>query len=172
MFSLSLLNMYVVINTLAHEVFFSTPLQIPPRKHQRGYRNLWNDRNMWRWKYPNAYQMPGLRFESFAQNRHRDILQRIMNAPEEDRYLSPWDGHLSKLVVQAADDVYDAQACSTWRHTFVRNAGSPIIRIANWTINSVPLDKTTWSSEDWIMVCGKWLRACLALMILVRPCLK
>ena len=127
---------------------------------------------MWRWKYPNAYQMPGLRFESLAQNRHKDILQRILNAPEEDRYLSPWDGHLSKLVVQAVDDVYDAQARSTWRRTFVRNVSSPIIRIANWAINSVPLDKTTWSSEDWLMVCGKWLPACLALMILVRPCLE
>src|SRR2546430_17409508 len=37
------------------------------------------------------------------------ILQRILNGPEEDRYLSPYDGHLSKLVVQAVDDVYDCQ---------------------------------------------------------------
>ena len=98
-------------------------------------------------------------------------MQRILDAPEEDLYLSPWDGHLSKLVVQAVDDVYDAKAGSTWRRTFVRNVSSPMIRVANWAINSVPLDTTTWSSADWVLVCGKWLPACIALMILVSPCL-
>jgi hypothetical protein len=99
-------------------------------------------------------------------------MQRILNGPEEDRYLSPYDGHLSKLVVQAVDDIYDCQARSTWRRTFVRNVGSPILRVANWAINSVPLDRTTWTSEDWQMVCAKWLPACLALMFLVCPCLE
>jgi hypothetical protein len=149
---------------------FSKIPQNPPRKRQRGYRNLFNDRNMWRWKYPNAYQMPGLRFESFEPHRHRDILQRILNAPEEDRYLSPWDGHLAKLVVQVVDDVYDVSAKSTWRRTFIRNVGSPIIRIANWAIDAVPVDNKTSSTEDWLVVGFKWVAACMALMILVRPC--
>ena len=138
-----------------------------PRKDQRGYGNLQNARNQWRWKYPNAYQMPGFRSEPPRDIRHRDCLQRVLNAPEEDRYLSPTDGHLAKLVVQAADDVYNAQAKSTWRRTFVRNVSSPMLRVANWAIGSVPPDITTWTFENWLVVSGKWLLTSLALMILV-----
>lgn len=117
--------------------------------------------------------MPGLRFESYELIRHRDVLQRVLDSPEEDRYLSPTDGHLSKLVVQAVDDVYDAQARSTWRRTFVRNVSPPMVRIANWAINSVPLEKAHWSGEDWLLICAKWLPACILLMCVVRsppPC--
>ncbi|ERF72849.1 hypothetical protein EPUS_04284 [Endocarpon pusillum Z07020] len=137
---------------------------VPPRKYQRGYWNIWNDRNMWRWKFPNAYQMPGLRFESYELIRHRDVLQRVLDSPEDDRYLSPTDGHLSKLVVQAVDDVYDTRARSTWRRTFMRDVSPLMVRIANWAINSVPLDKAHWSGEDWALVSAKWLLACVLLM--------
>ena len=112
--------------------------------------------------------MPGLKFESYELIRHRDILQRVLDSPEEDRYLSPTDGHLSKLVVQAVDDVYDTQARTTWRRTFVRNVSPLMVRIANWAINSVPLDKALWSGEDWALVCAKWLLACVLLMGVVR----
>lgn len=96
-------------------------------------------------------------------------MQRVLNVPEEEWYLNPWDGRLAKLVVQAVDDVLDAPGESTWRRTFIRNASSPIIRTANWPINSVPVDKATWSSEDGLHVSAKWLPACILLMILVRP---
>jgi hypothetical protein len=140
---------------------------VPPRKHQRGYRNLFNARNRWRWKYPNAYQMPGKRFPSTHLIRHRDCLQRVLNEHEEDRYLSPFDGHLSKLVVQSADDIYNSQSNSTWRRTFVRNVSSPLIRVANWAINSVPSDPRTWTFQEWTIVSGKWLLACTVLILLV-----
>jgi hypothetical protein len=143
-------------------------LQKPPRKRQRGYGHIFDSNNSWRWKKPRNFQMPGLQFESLAQHRHRDVLRRIMNSPEEERYLSPWDGHLAKLVVQAVDDVYDMHAQSTWRRTFMRDVGSPLIRVANWALNVVRRDGTSGTDEDWLRVGGKWLAASLALMIIVR----
>jgi hypothetical protein len=124
---------------------------------------------MWRWKYPNAYQLPGLKFASLLPSRHRDIMQRVKRESEEDRYLSPYDGHLAKLVVQAVDEVYDAPAQSTWRRTFVRNVSSFMLRVANWAVNSVPSDSSQWSFEDWLKVIGKWLGATIVLLFLVGP---
>jgi hypothetical protein len=140
---------------------------VPPRKHQRGYRNIFNERNRWRWKYPNAYQMPGYSYPSSHLIRHRDCLQRVLDEREEDRYLSPFDGHLSKLVVQGTDDIYNSQSNSTWRRTFVRNVSSPLIRVANWAMNSVPADPSTWTFQDWSIVSGKWVLSCTVLLLLV-----
>jgi len=39
----------------------------------------------------------------------------------DDRYLSPYDGKIKRLVVQATDDIYDNTENGTWRRTFIRN---------------------------------------------------
>jgi hypothetical protein len=99
--------------------------------------------------------------------RHRDIMQRVYEGLEEDRYLSPWDGHLAKLVVQATQDVYDTAINATWRRTFVRNVSPSFIHLANWPFVSVPTKSENWTGDDWMVVCAKWFPACLGLFCVV-----
>jgi hypothetical protein len=114
------------------------------------------------------YQMPGLAFLDRTRHHHRDIMQRVYIGSEEDRYLSPWDGHLAKLVVQAAQEVYDGVPNSTWRRTFVRNPSSTYIRLANFPFNNVPANVDLWKDEHWVSVTWKWIPACVGLMFFVR----
>ena len=94
-------------------------------------------------------------------------MQREYHGPEEDRYISPFDGHLAKLVVQAAQDVYDGPPNGTWRRTFVRNASPIFIHIANYPFSDLPLDASLWTNDDWAMVALKWLPACVGLLFVV-----
>ena len=91
-------------------------------------------------------------------------MQRPYHGLEEDRYLSPYDGHLAKLVVQAAQDVYDGPPNSTWRRTFIRNVSPFFIHVANYPFSNVPIDVKTWTNEDWTKVCVKWIPACVGLL--------
>lgn len=111
--------------------------------------------------------MPQLRFRSTDSRRHRDIMQRVYEGLEDDRYLSPRDGHLAKLVVQASQDVYDGAANSTWRRTFVRNISPTYIRLANWPLSTVPTKSEHWTGNDWMIVCAKWLPTCAGMLFVV-----
>jgi hypothetical protein len=102
-----------------------------------------------------------------GNRRHRDVFGRLVDKPDADQYLSPWDGHLTKLVVQSVDDVYDAQPNSTWRRTFVRNISPLIIRMAQWPFSSVPKDGAEVGIEDWAIITGKWLVATCVLTLVV-----
>jgi hypothetical protein len=55
-------------------------------------------------------------------------------------YISSWDGKISKLVVQAVDDIYDDQLTSTYRRTYIRNIAPIFLRLANWPFNHVDPD--------------------------------
>ncbi|GAO18681.1 hypothetical protein UVI_02058970 [Ustilaginoidea virens] len=139
-----------------------------PRTYQRGYANLSDPRARLRWEFPNSYQKPGLSFVSTDKRRHRDILQRVWQGPPNDKYLSPCDGRLKNLVVQAAQDVYSGAQNSTWRRTFVRNVSPIYIQLANFPFSSVSTDPGAWTGEDWAMVGLKWIPTCLGLLCVVR----
>jgi len=111
--------------------------------------------------------MPGYIYDILDDRRHRDVMQRVWKGAVDDRYLSPWDGHVAKLVVQATDEVYSAPNNVTWRRTFVRNVSPIMLRLANWPISSVTVDATQWTDQEWTSVCLKWLPACVALMAVV-----
>jgi hypothetical protein len=138
---------------------------------QKGFSNIFHPNGSWRMKYPNSFQMPQLTFRATDMRRHRDIMQRVYNGHEDDRYLSPWDGHVAKLVVQATQEVYDGPRNATWRRTFVRNVSPAFIHMANWPFVSVPTKPEHWTDNDWMVVCAKWLPACGALLFLVSSIL-
>ncbi len=87
----------------------------------------------------------------------------------EDFYLSPFDCHLAKLVVQCSQDVYDAKSNSTWRRTFVRNMSPVILRVARWVLETVPKEDRPMTGEEIMTLGAKWLPACALLLLLVRP---
>jgi hypothetical protein len=74
---------------------------------------------------------PGLGYVKEATYRHIDWFEREHVGDYDDRYLSPYDGKISKLVVQAVDEIYDNTTNNTWRRTFVRNISPLYLRIAN-----------------------------------------
>lgn len=116
--------------------------------------------------------MPRLRFRDTNIHRHRDIMQRVYEGRQDDRYLSPWDGHVAKLVVQSTQEIYDGPQNATWRRTFVRNVSPLFIHIANWPFASVPTELEQWTETDWMVVCSKWLPACGGLLFLVSSTMK
>lgn len=94
-------------------------------------------------------------------------MQRVWKGTEDDRYLSPWDGHLAKLVVQATQDIYDGAQNTTWRRTFIRNASPVYLQLANFPFNSVPVDPEQWTGNDWAIVAIRWVPTCLGLLCVV-----
>lgn len=137
--------------------------------HQRGYRNLLHAQTFWKWQFPNAYQRAGRKYVAQKVERHRDVMGRVKHNTEDDRYLSPIDGRLAKLVVQCTDELYNGVQNSTWRRTFIRNHGSILLRIANWPTKSVSSSNPkTWNGEEWAMVVVRWIPSVLGLFVLVR----
>jgi hypothetical protein len=79
---------------------------------------------------------PG-QFQSCDNSTNICSFGRVWAGDYDDRYISSFDGKISKLVVQAVDDIYDNTANSTWRRTFIRNVAPLYIRLANWPFNHV-----------------------------------
>ncbi|KAF4624294.1 hypothetical protein G7Y89_g13878 [Cudoniella acicularis] len=134
------------------------------RTPQKGYANFLDWNALLRWKYPNIFQMPGIPFRSTNQGRHRDIMQRVWRGPEEDRYLSPYDGHLAKLIVQVTQEIYESAPNSTYRRTFVRNISPAYVHAANFPFSAASTDIEHWDENDWGMVVIKWIPACVVLV--------
>lgn len=101
-------------------------------------------------------------------------------------YISSWDGKVSKLVVQAVDDIYDNHVTTTYRRTFIRNIAPLYLRLANWPFNHVDPNKNNGNptSEgmlvftalkmtktdkrlDMPMLCLKWFITSLAITFVV-----
>lgn len=95
------------------------------------------------------------------------MLRRAKDFSPEDYYLSPFDTHMAKLVVQCAQEVYDAQPNSTWRRTFIRNMSPFMLRVANWVLDTVPLEDRSMTAEEIFVLVAKWIPASAALLILV-----
>lgn len=81
-------------------------------------------------------------------------MMRVYTGPVDDRYLSPWDGHLAKLYIQATDGLYDSHGTTTWRRTYIRNVAPWNVRIATWPIDSA-IDAESW--KDWGIVLLKFI---------------
>jgi hypothetical protein len=77
------------------------------------------------------------------------------------------DRHIERMMVQCTDDIYEGPRNSTWRRTFVRNMAPWAIRIANWPMNTTPIDSKYWSSEDWVWIVVKWPVSCFLLIFTV-----
>lgn len=103
----------------------------------KGIRHVFDPYTVLKWGRPHFYRKPAYGYEKLGQYRHLDIFEREWNGDYDDRYISPWDGKISKLVVQATDDIYDNCANSTWRRTFIRSVAPFHLRLANWPFNHV-----------------------------------
>ncbi|MCJ1470844.1 hypothetical protein MMC07_009491 [Pseudocyphellaria aurata] len=168
-------NVYGPMNnqTLGGHYSPSQPSQIthPPgpfqREVERGYGNLLISRQSRRWKFPNFYQVAGIYRAPHEKRHHRDMMSRRKHFVAEDYYLSPFDCHLAKLVVQSAQEVYDAKPNSTWRRTFIRNMSPYMLRVANWVLDTVPHDDREMTAEEIFLLVVKWVPASAMLLILM-----
>ncbi|KAH7392944.1 hypothetical protein BKA66DRAFT_567670 [Pyrenochaeta sp. MPI-SDFR-AT-0127] len=138
----------------------------------RGYRHIFDPYTTVKWGFPNFYRKPSLGYQKLGQNRHRDVFDREWAGDYDDRYISSWDGKISKLVVQAVDDIYDNNTGSTYRRTFIRNIAPLYLRLANWPFNHVDYSKNGGkpTSEDLPMLCLKWFVAsCVITFVISSP---
>ncbi|KAL6715239.1 hypothetical protein ACLMJK_007503 [Lecanora helva] len=133
---------------------------------ERGYSNAFGSGTHWRIKWPNTFKFPRMARPGGA-SRHRDIMQRSKDFPSEDYYLSPFDGHLAKLFVQSTQAIYDTNAPTTWRRTFIRNQSPLILQAANWVLHSLPTNDAEVKGEDLAIMSLKWLPACAAILLLM-----
>jgi hypothetical protein len=128
---------------------------------------------------------PGKGYEKIATHRNIDWFDREWVGDYDDRYISSFDGKVSKLVVQAVDDIYDNTTNSTWRRTFIRNVAPLHLRLADWPLNHVDYTRNgkparegivfipfrrkliLMKSLDWPLICGKWFITCIAITFVV-----
>ncbi|OAL01785.1 hypothetical protein IQ06DRAFT_346405 [Phaeosphaeriaceae sp. SRC1lsM3a] len=137
----------------------------------KGYMHLFDPFTVFKWQFPNFYRKPGLGYQKISQHRHRDVFDRQWTGDYDDRYLSAWDGRVSKLVVQAVDDIYDNNVTSTYRRTFIRNISPLYMRLANWPFNHIDYAKNGGpTSEDYPMLCLKWfVTSCIITLVISSP---
>ncbi|TKA61519.1 hypothetical protein B0A49_08340, partial [Cryomyces minteri] len=109
----------------------------------------------------------GRRYDSSQTHRHQDSMARIWNGVVDDRYLSPYDGHVSKLVVQTTDEIYDNPGNSTYRRTYIRNISPSKLRLAHWPTSHIDYVSGKSQSGDIAWVIAKWIPAALALTIML-----
>lgn len=135
----------------------------------KGYSYIFSSFTNAKWGFPNFYRKPGLGYQKLARHRHRDIFEREWTGDYDDRYISSWDGKISKLVVQAVDDIYENNIGSTYRRTFIRNVAPIYMRLANWPFDHVDLAKNNGkaANADLPMICLKWFVACCVITVCI-----
>ncbi|KAF2471129.1 uncharacterized protein BDR25DRAFT_223590 [Lindgomyces ingoldianus] len=134
----------------------------------KGYLHIFDPYSVFKLQSPRFYRKPGYGYEKLATHRHLDCFEREWVGDYDDRYISAYDGKISKLVVQSVDDIYDGAPNSTWRRTFIRNIAPFYLRLANWPLNHVDYDRNGGpTSEDWPMICVKWFFASIAITFVV-----
>ncbi|KIW19459.1 hypothetical protein PV08_00031 [Exophiala spinifera] len=141
---------------------YHAPVPARRRMHQKGYRNLFSQRTTFRWKSFHSHQKPGLTKGAGRDHRHRDAVSRIHTGQDDDRFLA-LDSHLERMMVQCTDEIYEGPRNSTWRRTFLRNMAPWTIRIANWPMNTAPIDSKHWTQNDWLWIIAKWPVSCICL---------
>lgn len=126
----------------------------------KGYAHIFASYTNAKWGFPNFYRKPGLGYQKLGHHRHRDCLDREWEGDYDDRYISSWDGKISKLVVQAVDDIYEHNTGSTYRRTFIRNVAPVYMRIANWPFDHLDYSNNRHpSGQDYVMLGLKWFIA-------------
>ncbi|EDU46851.1 hypothetical protein PtrSN002B_008479 [Pyrenophora tritici-repentis] len=138
----------------------------------KGYAHIFSPWTNAKWGFPNFYRKPGFGYQKLAQYRHRDFMDRIHEGDLDDRYISSWDGMVSKLVVQATDDIYENNTGSTYRRTFIRNVSPIYMRLANWPFNHIDPTKNNGkpTNDELIKLCAKWfLASCAITMFISSP---
>jgi hypothetical protein len=95
-------------------------------------------------------------------------MARVYRRPAAERFLDPYDGRLTKLMVQTADEIYRANdQAHPWRRTYIRKVGPIFLRAAYWPYKRAPSDAEDRLDEDKMAIAIRWLPACLALFILL-----
>jgi len=138
----------------------------------KGYAHIFSPWTNAKWGFPNFYRKPGFGYQKLGQYRHRDIMDRIHEGDRDDRYISSWDGMVSKLVVQATDEIYEHNVGSTYRRTFIRNVSPIYMRLANWPFNHIDPTKNNGkpTNDEMLMLCVKWFFAsCLITVFISSP---
>lgn len=137
----------------------------------REYAHIFDSWTNVKWAFPNFYRKPGIGYQKLATYRHRDVFNRIWTGDYDDRYISSWDGRVSKLVVQAVDDIYDNNTGSTYRRTFIRSSAPVFLRLANWPFSHIDYARNKGpTNEDLPMLCLKWfVTSCLMAIAISAP---
>ncbi|KAF1831692.1 hypothetical protein BDW02DRAFT_39381 [Decorospora gaudefroyi] len=140
--------------------------------YPKGYAHIFSPWTTVKWAFPSFYRKPGLGYQKLGHYRHRDVFGREWTGEYDDRYISSWDGKVSKLVVQAVDDIYENNTGSTYRRTFIRNVSPLFMRLANWPFSHIDYTKNDGkpTSDDYPLLCLKWfVTSCVISLVISSP---
>ena len=131
----------------------------------KSWNYILDGQTSWRWHFTHHYREPNCAYQpNMPPVRHRDGMGRVVEKPVEDRYIHPLDGKLRRLIVQATDEVFDAQGLVTWRRTYVRKVSPLGARLATW-VTDYKRKPDSWD-DFWAQV-GRTLPAAFAMMFFV-----
>lgn len=120
------------------------------------------------WRFLTSYQKAGYEYHDPERHHHRDSMSQVYRGAAEDRCLSPEDAKLIRLVVQATDDIYNADENSTWQRTYMRDVSPLILRVANWPMSGLDSQPDSTRVLAWAFLAMKWLPACIMVFPMVR----
>jgi len=131
----------------------------------RSWNYIFGGQTSWRWRFTHHYREPNCVYQpNMPPVRHRDGMGRVVEKPIEDRYIHPLDGKLRRLIVQSADEVFDAPGLVTWRRTYVRKVSPLGARLATW-VTDYNRKPDSWD-DFWVQV-GRTVPAAFAMMFFV-----
>ncbi|KAF2453803.1 hypothetical protein BDY21DRAFT_387942 [Lineolata rhizophorae] len=134
---------------------------------QRGYFHIFDLHTSFRlFREPHFYRKNALVYDRSSEKLlHRDVMFRLTeHAESDDRYISPFDGRIKRVVVQCVDDIYDNNNNHvTWRRTFIRNVSPFYMRLANWPTDHVDMTRFQPTGDEWVWIIVKWIPACAGL---------
>ena len=95
-------------------------------------------------------------------------MHRISRGVVEDKYISPYDARLRKLMVQTTDEIYrHGSKTTTWDRTFIRNVVPYHLQTAYWPTNHIAIDEYELNWRKKAVIWLKWLPAMAALFVTV-----
>ncbi|XRM46720.1 hypothetical protein ABZX51_009749 [Aspergillus tubingensis] len=108
-----------------------------------------------------ATYLPGRKYRSVEEYRHKDSLGRVWIGRENDRYLSATDGRLVELVVQASEDICHGPANSTWARKKIEESTPTILRVV-YSLLERQLQKNQ-DARSRVIMCLEWLPSCVTI---------
>ena len=100
-------------------------------------------------------------------HHHRDFFKRPSKGEGKyDKFLNPYDGRLSDLVVQSSTPVLNSTSRARWRRTGIANGSPWMIRVSNWAMSRDHGSEKTVQTDVWKAI-QRWIPASLALAAIV-----
>src|SRR2546423_4482892 len=124
--------------------------------------NEFDEKRHWSWEKWKWYTAPTInairdRITTSQLYRHQDILGRKTTRPKDVvYYVSPTDGKVTKMLVQATKDAFSTPS-GDWRRTKLEGNAPILLRLSFWVLKLLEKEGGAYTPSDWAVIVGRLL---------------